>query len=49
MKYDYKVKHNGKVYPPGTEVPSGEPEPVKTEEKAEVKPRPVKKKNTRNK
>lgn len=48
MKYDYTVKHNGKVYPPGTEVPSGEPKP-KVEEKAEVKPTPTKKKNTRNK
>lgn len=36
MKFNYKVKHNGKVYPAGTDVPVEgiEPEVKKTEEVA---------------
>lgn len=51
MVFKYRVKHNGVVYPPGTDVPvEGKPEPkvveevpVKTVKPAEEKPaKPVK-------
>ena len=43
MKFDYEVKHNGKIYPAGTDVPVGNPvqeEPVKKAEAEVEKPKP---------
>jgi len=37
MVFEYTVKHNGKYYPPGTEVPVGDT-PKKAEPKVEVEP-----------
>ena len=54
MKYPFTVKHNGKYYPAGADVPVGETAPRATEDpkkedvKAEVKketPKPIPKQN----
>lgn len=38
MKFNYKVKHNGVIYPAGTDVPVEGIEPEKPQKKVSVEP-----------